>query len=101
MANVERELSRLNSDGTIKDGVPAKYKQMVGPKSNEILAEIEVVKRVYSAIKEANLVVDSKQFHKMIEDEKQPPTKAERKRREQPIPSTSYRMPRLRHTKMP
>lgn len=72
MANVERELSRLNPDGTIKDGVPAKYKQMVGPKSNEILAEIEVIKRVYSAIKEANLVVDSKQFHKMIEDEKHP-----------------------------
>lgn len=72
IANVERELSRLNPDGTIKDGVPAKYKQMVGPKSNEILAEIEVVKRVYSAIKEANLVVDSKQFHKMIEDEKHP-----------------------------
>lgn len=70
--DVEREWSRLNPDGTIKDGVPAKYKQMVGPKSNEILAEIEVIKRVYATIKEANLIVDSKQFHKMIEDEKHP-----------------------------
>ena len=72
MANVEKELSRLNPDGTIKDGVPAKYKQMVEPKAREIQAEVAVIKKVYAAIKEANLIVDSKQFHKMVEDEKHP-----------------------------
>ena len=72
VADVESELSRLNPDGTIKDKVPARYKQMVASKSAEIIAEIMAMKKVYAVIKEANLVVDSKQFHKMIEDEKHP-----------------------------
>ena len=75
IADVDKELSRLNPDGTIKDGVPAKYKQMVEPKSMLVLAEIEAIKKVYAAIKESNLIVDSKQFHKMIEDEKHPDRK--------------------------
>lgn len=72
IADVDMELSRLNPDGTIKDGVSAKYKQIVEPKSMLVLAEIEAIKKVYAVIKESNLIVDSKQFHKMIEDEKHP-----------------------------
>lgn len=71
VAKVE-DLDRLNLDGTFKDKVLAKNKAMIGPLSNAIQAEIKIMAEVYSGIKKANLIVDSKTFHDMIEAYKHP-----------------------------
>ena len=65
IADVE-DLNRLNLDGTFKDKVQAKHKQMIEHLSKAIQAEIAAMIKVYEGIKKQNLIVDSKEFHEMI-----------------------------------